>query len=160
MQHVRGQSALCCQINVCMYCRCHVLGSVVSGLLILIVSSSSSAENAPEARTMSNKTVSYTNKSRVKHSLRSKGMSIHSEGHKSFWPLRLHPSGLGRRRTSCVTRPNFVALGQTVWAQVGGPKLLVHAAWAPPTWARHAADLLKICFSPTLPNSVVLCQTV
>ena len=64
-----------------------------------------------------------------------------------------HP--LGRRRGWCprniilpthVTTPNFVALGQTVWASVEVPKILETLGPSPLWWGRSWP--LETCFSP------------
>jgi len=58
-----------------------------------------------------------------------------------------------------VTVPNFVAVGQTVWAYLGGPEKIW---WGIPLGCGCGWPL-EICFSltcVTMPNSVVLGQTV
>jgi len=61
----------------------------------------------------------------------------------------------------CYTIPNFVALGHTVLAYVGVPKILGPRGPAP--WVWDVSDPLKARFFPTyvtVPNSVILGQTV
>jgi len=52
---------------------------------------------------------------------------------------------------------NFIALSQTIWAQVGGAK--IRGSLVPTPWGNGVADILETC-SYTTPNFVAVDQTV
>jgi len=67
--------------------------------------------------------------------------------------LRPRPLGTGawlpqetRSCPTCVSKPYFVALGQTVWAQVREPEKSFWDAGVSPPWDRDVADLLTYFF--------------
>ena len=94
----------------------------------------------------------------------------HVGGLKNLGPLGPQPLERGvadpqraRYSSTCDTVPNFVAYRLNRLGGVGSQKFRGYWGHAPVGCGRGCPSSLEICFSPThvtVPNSVILCQTV